>query len=75
MFVTRIEGGDGHWALEPDWFSYSSFRELEACPRRWMLRRASFPAVWDRHGYPEVPYLASLRGDVVHRALEQIVER
>jgi CRISPR/Cas system-associated exonuclease Cas4 (RecB family) len=51
--------------------SYSSLRELEECPRRWALRRATYPEIWDRPGYPDLPSLPSLIGDVVHLSLEK----
>ena len=38
-----------------------------------MLRRASYPEVWERRGYPEMPFVASLLGDVVHRALQRVL--
>lgn len=72
-FASRVEGCDGEWPSSPEWLSYSSFRELEACPRRWMLRRASYPQVWERPGYPEMPFVASVLGDVVHRALQRVL--
>lgn len=72
-FTTAVIGADGVWRGPPDWLSFSSFREAEECPRRWALRRASFPGVWSESGYPEIPYVASLIGDIVHAALEEIV--
>jgi hypothetical protein len=72
-FASRVEGCDGEWPASPEWLSYSSFRELEACPRRWMLRRASYPQVWERSGYPEMPFVASLLGDVVHQTLQRVL--
>lgn len=72
-FATAVAGADGVWRGAPDWFSFSSFREAEACPRRWALRRASYPGVWSRAGYPDIPHSGSLVGDIVHGALERIV--
>lgn len=72
-FVTEVEAIEGYWPEPPRWFSYSSFREAEECPRRWTLSRATYPAVWDKAGYPERPNLAAVIGDVVHAALEEIV--
>jgi hypothetical protein len=55
-------------------WSYSSLEDVDACPRRWMLSRARYPDVWNKRGYPQVPHPAALLGDVIHRALEVIVE-
>lgn len=45
---------------------------LESCPRRWMLERADYPELWDRHGYPTLPVRAALFGTVVHRIVERL---
>jgi len=38
-----------------------------------MLRHATFPDIWSRRGYPDNPFLATLKGEVLHGALEVIV--
>jgi CRISPR/Cas system-associated exonuclease Cas4 (RecB family) len=53
--------------------SYSGLKEAELCPRRWALRRATYPDIWSSAGYPEVPSLPVLVGDVTHLALEHIL--
>lgn len=73
QFVTEVDGIEGYWPELPRWFSYSSFREAEECPRRWTLSRATYPGIWDKAGYPERPNLPAVIGDVVHAALEEIV--
>lgn len=50
----------------------SALREIEACPRRWALASADYPDLWARRGYPPRPFIPSLRGSVVHLALETI---
>ncbi len=72
-FVTGVAHSSGLWPAQPEWMSYSSLRELEECPRRWALRRASYPEIWDRSGYPDYPAVPTLVGDVVHLALEHIL--
>jgi RecB family exonuclease len=47
--------------------------EATACPRRWALRRASYPDVWDQFGYPPRTSVAAVAGDVVHESLELIL--
>jgi hypothetical protein len=39
-----------------------------------MLSRAKYPDVWDRGGYPQRPSPAALLGDVIHGAVEVIVD-
>ncbi len=46
---------------------------MEACPRRWALKAAQYPEVWEQRGYPRVPQAAALEGIVVHSAIERIV--
>lgn len=65
--------GAAQWPRTPAVWSYSSLREAEECPRRWSLSRASYPAVWDRPGYPPRPALAAIIGDVVHHVLETVL--
>jgi CRISPR/Cas system-associated exonuclease Cas4 (RecB family) len=72
-FETAIVGSNGLWPGPPDLWSYSSLREGEECPRRWMLSRASYPELWNHAGYPQRPNLASIAGSVVHDALELLL--
>lgn len=71
-FDTDVEGIWGHWPSTPAMWSYSSLKEMEACPRRWMLSRASYPDLWDRRGYPPLPAVAALFGNVVHGVVERL---
>lgn len=73
-FDTEIEGIWGHASGAPLFWSYSSLKDVEACPRRWVLSRAQYPGIWERQGYPEVPHPAALLGDVIHHALEVVVK-
>lgn len=68
-----IEEVEGTWPEPPQWFSYSSLKDAEMCPRRWALSRGTYPSIWDGHGYPGRPSIASQMGDVVHAVLERIV--
>lgn len=71
-FDTVIEGISGLRPDVPALWSYSSLTTLEACPRRWMLERADYPAVWDSRGYPVVPIRAAVFGSVVHLIIERL---
>lgn len=57
----------------PAKWSYSALKDVETCPRRYVLSRADYPDVWDQHGYPRTPVPAAIKGDVVHGSLETIV--
>jgi hypothetical protein len=72
-FDTRVQGISGFWPATPARWSYSSLGDVEACPRRWMLGRAAYPAIWDRSGYPVRPSLGGIRGIVMHRAIELVL--
>jgi hypothetical protein len=39
-----------------------------------MLRRATYPDIWNRRGYPESPSLPALAGDIIHHALELVIK-
>lgn len=69
-FTTSVLDSSGIWPPSPEWMSYSSLREIEGCPRRWALRRATYAGIWDRPGYPDLPSLHSLVGEVVHLSLQ-----
>lgn len=56
-------------------WSYSSLRDVEECPRRWMLSRATYPELWSGRGYPSRPPVVALVGDIVHGVLELLVRR
>jgi hypothetical protein len=62
-----LTGSPRHW-------SYSSLKQVEECPRRYSLTRASYPELWERRGYPQAPTRAALFGDVVHGAIERILK-
>jgi len=73
LVETGVADSDGYWPEEPALMSYASLKEIEECPRRWALRRARYPALWRRSGYPPSVHLAALCGDIVHDTLEQLV--
>jgi PD-(D/E)XK nuclease superfamily len=71
---TGIESSTATLPGPPPLWSFSSLRETGVCPRRYALAHASYPDLWDRRGYPQVPVLAALFGDVVHSALDTIMK-
>lgn len=70
---TLVRDSNGQWPAPPRVWSYSSLREAEDCPRRWMLSRASYPTIWSHRGYPPRPTTSSLFGEVVHSVLETVL--
>ena len=74
-FRTAVRASDGRWPTPPTMWSYSSLRDVEQCPRRWMLSRATYPELWPGWGYPSRPPVAALVGDIVHGVLELLVRR
>lgn len=62
------------WPQEPADLTYSTLREIEACPRRWALSSASYPSLWTERGYPPRVHLKSLAGIVVHNVLETLTK-
>jgi hypothetical protein len=72
-FVTGVEASDAILPSQPAFWSYSSLKEIEACPRQYMLSRASYPGLWSGQGYPPLPIVPAIMGDVVHGTLETIV--
>ena len=62
--------GPQSWPILPRSMSVSTLQDIEACPRRWSLRVASYPHIWRGHGYPPQLRPAVFRGMVVHRTLQ-----
>lgn len=56
----------------PPLMSPSVLSDIEACPRRYFLRRGDYPQIWDKPGYPRLPSVSSLRGIAIHNSLEAI---
>jgi RecB family exonuclease len=72
-FVTGIEGSNAILPDVPGSWSFSSLKEIDACPKRYMLSRAAYPDLGVK-GYPRLPSVPALIGELVHGALEIIVE-
>lgn len=73
-FDTAVNGARALLQGPPAFWSYSALREIEACPRRYALRRAKYPELWDGDGYPPMPSPAAMFGDIVHDALDALVK-
>ena len=62
------------WPKVPSEMTFTSLVEIEACPRRWALRAAEYPDIWDKRGYPERFGHRGLAGSVVHQAVEIVLD-
>jgi CRISPR/Cas system-associated exonuclease Cas4 (RecB family) len=73
-FDTEVDGVFGYLPATPASWSYSSLKEIEACPRRWSRTRATYPGIWDRSGYPPAPSRTALFGSTVHAVVERLTQ-
>src|SRR4051812_17115060 len=62
----------GAWPGLPSTWSFSVLREIESCPRRWALRAAEYPTIWDGAGYPPLLSIRGLEGQVIHEAVKKV---
>lgn len=62
------------WPDAPEDLTFSTLKEIEACPRRWALAWASYPSLWGDRGYPPKLHLKALAGTVVHTVLETVTK-
>jgi len=60
------------WPKVPREMTVTTLTEIEECPRKWSLRTADYPELWDGRGYPPRFQVNTLAGTVVHLALETI---
>lgn len=74
IYDTGVSHGQAILPGPPAMWTNSSLREVESCPRRYVLSRAEYPDLWDKHGYPRLPNPSAIKGDVVHGSLEIIVK-
>ncbi len=71
-FTTAV-GVSGIWPAPPQFWSFSALEEVGTCPRRYALKRASYPELWDGQGYPERINESVLVGNIVHEAVETVL--
>jgi hypothetical protein len=60
------------WADPPAIYSFSSLSEIERCPLQWQLRHSIYGPL-DR--YPQKPNSSAVEGEIVHKVLEQLIQR
>jgi RecB family exonuclease len=54
--------------------SFSTLRDIEACPLRWALRRSTYAFNVESVGYPARLSLSAVGGTIVHTALERVIK-
>ena len=69
-----IAAGPVEWPDAPVDMTVTTLREIESCARRWALKAAHYPDLWNGRGYPPRVHLGVLSGTVVHSALEVITK-
>lgn len=62
------------WPVAPAEMTVTTLSEIEACPRRWALGAADYPALWSGRGYPSRIRVSALAGAIVHFAVEEITK-
>jgi hypothetical protein len=73
VLETQVAKSRAVVSAPPEFWSYSTLKEVGECPRRFALTHARYPDLWDRPMYPTLPNPAALFGNVVHAALEVVV--
>ena len=62
------------WPAPPTAMSFTTLRAIERCPLQWSLIRGTYSGLWEKAGYPERPYMATIAGRLVHSALEVLTQ-
>jgi len=71
--ILEIPLKPGKFTGEHRIWSASTLNEVEVCPKRFALRRASFPEIWPRAGFPNRISAAQIKGIVVHEVVSMIM--
>jgi CRISPR/Cas system-associated exonuclease Cas4 (RecB family) len=71
--ILEIPSKPGNFTGEHRIWSASTLNEIEECPKRFALRRASFPEIWSRAGFPNRISAAQVKGIVVHEVVSMIM--
>lgn len=71
--ILEIPSKPGNFTGEHRMWSASTLNEIEECPKRFALRRASFPEIWSRAGFPNRISAAQVKGIVVHEVVSMIM--
>ena len=63
------------WPSPPENMTVTAFEEINTCPRRWALSKASYSDVWQGQGYPPKLQVHAVKGSAVHMAVETITKK
>lgn len=64
----------GEWPTPPEMWSFSVLKQVERCPLQWTLQNADYKDLWSGRGYPPMPNYAALKGTIIHRVVERLLE-
>lgn len=71
--ILEIPSKPGDFTGEHRIWSASTLNEVEECPKRFTLRRSSFPEIWPKDGFPNRISGAQIKGIVVHKVVSMIM--
>lgn len=71
-FDTSWTAQPNSWPEIPSEFTVTTLLEIEACPRRWALRTATYEFLWAGFGYPPRVHVSSIAGTVVHEVVQKV---
>jgi hypothetical protein len=63
------------WPPPPEEMTVTAYEEINTCPRRWALRTADYPDLWQGQGYPPKLQVHAVKGSAVHLAVETITRK
>lgn len=72
--ILDIPSQPGDFTGEHRIWSASTLNEVEECPKRFALRRSSYPEIWSRAGFPNRISAAQVKGIVVHEVVSMIMK-
>jgi hypothetical protein len=53
----------------------TAYEEINTCPRRWALSKATYSGLWQGQGYPPKLQVHAVKGSAVHLAVETITKK
>ena len=59
----------------PEYLSFSTYQQLDKCPKKWLLSNSEYPQIWPNQGYPRKVYGKTIMGTATHQALEIIIKK
>jgi hypothetical protein len=63
------------WPPPPENMTVTAYEEINTCPRRWALSKATYSDLWQWQGYPPKLQVHAVKGSAVHLAVETITKK